>query len=120
MKNFILFFIFAVISVQVMAIDAYTIRQIRDPIQFKARLDADLATLAAGVGINAVTNGSIAISRAVVTATAVVTPQTFVPALSMVDGTTNTVAFMTNGTVAVTVVNGGLVVTNIVLTLQTN
>jgi hypothetical protein len=116
MKSLLIGFLFAVVAVQVMAIDEYTIRQVRDPVQLKARLDADFATVAAGVGVNAVTNGSVALSRAVVTATAAIQGVTY----SVIDaaGATNSMVSPTN--IVVTIVNGGLVVTNVVLTLQSN
>jgi uncharacterized membrane protein len=75
---------------------------------------AQLNAAAGGVSTNATVTKSVA----AITATAAVTRQTFVPALSMADGTTNTVAFMTNATVAVTVVNGGVVLTNLVLNVD--
>lgn len=63
------------------------------------------------------TNATITKSSAAITATAAVTKQTFVPAFMLADGTTNTVAIMTNATAAITIVNGASVVTNIVLTI---
>lgn len=55
---------------------------------------------------------AITAQRAAVTATAVLTPQTYVIPAILADGTTNTVASMTNGTIVVTVVNGANVMTN--------
>lgn len=65
-----------------------------------------------------VTNATLTKSAAAITATAAVTPVTFVPSFILADGTTNAVAIMTNATVAVTVVNGGAVLTNIVINLN--
>jgi hypothetical protein len=84
------------------------------------QLTATAAEINAGFGSKSttgVTNVTQTLSRAVITATAAVTAQRF--ALTNVyDGVTNTLSVMTNATVAVTVVNGDLVVTNAVLTLQ--
>lgn len=66
----------------------------------------------------AVTNATITQQKAVITATAAVTPQTYVIPAILADGTTNTVASMTNGTVAITVLNGSTVVTNISINLN--
>jgi hypothetical protein len=125
MKSFLIGLVLAIIACEVMAIDAYTIREIRDPVQLKGRLDADFATVAAGVGVSAVTNASLTSSRAVITATAAVTKQTSLIYDSTGVACSNAAAtiaipVVTNATVAVTVVNGDLVLTNIVLTLQTN
>jgi hypothetical protein len=116
MNKFLIALFISVIAIEAMAINAYSIREIRDPVKMKARLDADFATVAAGVGVNAVTNGSVALSRAVVTATAVIQGPTY----TVVDtaGATNSMVSPTN--IVVTIVNGGLVVTNVVLTLQSN
>lgn len=117
-----------------MAIDPYTTRDVRDPVKLKARLDADFATVAAGVGVAAVTNASVTAQTATKAATVTtqtatvsvtVTPQTYVPTFLKADGTTNTVAIMTNATASftgltnVTVSTAG-VTTNVTITLQTN
>jgi hypothetical protein len=65
----------------------------------------------------AVTNAVLTQSKAAVTATAVVTPQTKTIEYMSADGSTNTLAVCTNATVAVTVVNGGTVCTNVAVTL---
>lgn len=55
---------------------------------------------------------------AAITATAAVTKQTTIPDWLNANGSTNTtIAVMTNATVAVTVVNGGVVLTNITIAL---
>jgi hypothetical protein len=121
MKRLIFLLAVLIVGYQVMAIDAYSIREIRDPVKFKARLDADMATLAAGVGVAAVTNASLTLSTAAITATAAVATWT-TNIITYLDATTNAVA-STNiipATISVTVVNGGVVCTNVAITLQTN
>ena len=121
MKTLLIAFLFAVIAIQVMAIDAYTIRQVRDPVQLVTRLDADFATVAAGVGVSAVTNATLTQSKAAITATATVATWT-TNTITYLDATTNA-AISTNiipATLSVTVVNGDAVVTNTTITLQKN
>jgi hypothetical protein len=118
----------AMITAVAFGIEPYTTRDVRDPVKLKARLDADFATVATGVGVAAVTNATAATTitkqNAAITATAVFTPQTYVIPAILADGTTNTVASVTNGTIAVTIVNGTVVMTNAtaatVMTLEKN
>lgn len=67
----------------------------------------------------AITNAVLTLSPAAITATAVITKQTVIPPFIMDDGSTNTtIAVMTNATAAITVANGGVVITNVVITLS--
>lgn len=120
MKNFLIALIVVVMAGECFAINAYTTRDVRDPVKLKARLDADFATVAAGVGVEAVTNASLTISRAAITATPSYTYATNI--LTYLDATTNTVSW-TNvaiSGVSVAIVNGGVTVTNVTITLQKN
>jgi hypothetical protein len=84
-------------------------------------LTATAAELNANIGTKtatAVTNAVLTLSPAAITATAAITRQTYVPAFILADGTTNTIAQMTNATAVVTVANGGVVITNVTITLS--
>lgn len=78
----------------------------------------NIIAVAGGVSGSSSVATNVALSRAVVTATAVVTPLTKTIEYMSADGSTNTLAVCTNATVAVTVVNGGLVVTNVTASLS--
>lgn len=98
MKNFFMFFVFVVIAAQVMAIDAYTIRQVRDPVQLSKKLTTDFASVVS-------TSDSARVSA--------------------LEATSVTNATIAQGRVSLTNVFGGitnvyLVCTNVVLTLQRN
>lgn len=71
---------------------------------------------------NVLTNAAVANQAAAVTATGTVTiaKQTYVVPAILADGTTNSIAVVTNATatVVVNVLNGAVVVTNVVLTTQ--
>jgi hypothetical protein len=126
MKRFIM--IIGAISLTAMvvsAVDAYSVRDVRDPRKLATRLTDDFTSVvstsdSARVSVleaTAVTNATLTQSKAAVTATAVVTPQTKTIEYMSADGSTNTLAVCTNATVAVTVVNGGTVCTNVAVTL---
>jgi hypothetical protein len=126
MKRFIT--IIGAISLTAMvvsAVDAYSVRDVRDPRKLATRLTDDFTSVvstsdSARVSVleaTAVTNAVLTQSKAAVTATAVVTPQTKTIEYMSADGSTNTLAVCTNATVAVTVVNGGTVCTNVAVTL---
>jgi hypothetical protein len=126
MKRFIM--IIGAISLTAMvvsAVDAYSVRDVRDPRKLATRLTDDFTSVvstsdSARVSVledTAVTNAVLTQSKAAVTATAVVTPQTKTIEYMSADGSTNTLAVCTNATVAVTVVNGGTVCTNVAVTL---
>jgi hypothetical protein len=83
MNKFLIALFISVIAFEVMAIDAYSIREIRDPVKMKARLDADFASLASGSGVNAVTNVTVAAQTKSITYVGI-------------DGGTNTLAVCTN------------------------
>lgn len=105
------------------AIDSYTTRDVRDPVRLKARLDADFATVAAGVGVAAVTN----VTAQTATITATVTPEpgadvTATPSysyatniLTYLDGDTNTVSWTNIAISGVTIAinNGSGLLTNV-------
>ena len=86
------------------------------------KVEATAAQLSAAAG-GSITNGTVVtnavltLSPAAITATSAITRQTFVPPFILSDGTTNAIAIMTNATAAVTVMNGGVVITNVVITL---
>lgn len=116
MKNLLIALIVVIMAGECFAINAYTTRDVRDPVKLKARLDADFATVAAGVGVAAVTNATLTLSPAAITATAAIQGVTY----SVIDaaGATNSMVSPTN--IVVTIVNGGVVVTNVTITLQKN
>ena len=132
MNKFLIALFISVIAIEAMAINAYSIREIRDPVKMKARLDADFATVAAGVGVAAVTNATLTQSKAAITLanagvvitnwTTVYTTNEWIYLDASTNAATNVVitAVNTPQTAAVTVVNGGAVVTNTTITLQTN
>ena len=129
----------ALVSTVALAVDAYSVRQVRDPRALATKLTADFTSVVStsdaarvtALEATAVTNATAATAitpqaGATVTATAVVTPQAgatvtatavftpvgYVPQFIMADGTTNTVSFPTNGTIVVTVANGAGLLTN--------
>lgn len=88
-----------------------SIRQIRDPVQLREKLNANFGELAAGTNLpdgvvsksSSVTTGISAHAYVTnATAAAVFTPQVVEITYLGVDGSTNTVSVCTNGTVAVT------------------
>ena len=91
------------------AIDAYTARDVRDPVRLRARLDSDFATVAAGVGVAAVTN----VTAQTATVSGTVTPQTATVSVTVApgsgtsltnvyDGVTNVFTAYTNWTASFT------------------
>jgi len=127
----------ALVSTVALAVDSYRVDQVRDPRVLASRLTADFTSVVStsdaarvtALEATAVTNATAATvitpkPGATVTATAVVTPLTFVPAFIMADGTTNTTAIATNATVAITIVGGAGLLTNATavttMTLQRN
>ena len=87
----------------------------------KVTATADQLTAAAAGSVTngtVVTNAVLTLRSAAITATAAVTRQVYTPAFMLADGTTNAIPQMTNATVAVTVVNGGVVLTNVIVTLS--
>lgn len=115
MKKRLIVAILAVVALQGMTAHALdtelSIRQVRDPVQLRDLLNANFTALAAGTNLPAgvvtksssVTTGITANAYVTnATATAVFTPQTQSITYLGVDGSTNTVSFCTNGTIAVT------------------
>ena len=85
------------------------------------KITASAAEINAGTGaksVTGVTNVVLTIRPAAITATAVVTPQTTSITNVYPAGTTNVYAVCTNATVAVTVVNGGVVLTNATIAIS--
>jgi hypothetical protein len=116
-----LFLIIALVIVATIAyaIDPYSDREVRDPTKLRARLDADFATVAAGVGVSAVTNATAATAVTVQTGTITVTivPQTIV-LTNIVGDVTNVWSVCTNVTASFTGVTNATAATT--LTLQKN
>ena len=85
------------------------------------KLTATAADLNGGLGAKsttAVTNVVLTTRPAAITATAAVTPQTVSITNVYPAGTTNVYAVCTNASVAVTVVNGGVVLTNATISIS--
>jgi hypothetical protein len=78
----------------------------------------NILAVAGGVSGSSSVATNVAQSFAAITATAVVTPLTKSITYLGIDGSTNKLAVCTNATVAVTVVNGGVVVTNVAASLS--
>jgi hypothetical protein len=105
--------IIALAGLSATALDtALSIRQIRDPVQLREKLNANFTELAGGTNLpdgvvskssSVTTNISASAYVTNATATAVFTPQTVSITYPGVDGSTNTLAVVTNGTIAVTV-----------------
>jgi hypothetical protein len=122
MKRFIM--IIGAISLTAMvvsAVDAYSVRDVRDPRKLATRLTDDFTSVvstsdAARVTVleaTAVTNATLTQSKAAITATAAIQGITY----SVIDsaGATNNMVSPTN--IVITVINGGAVCTNVTVTL---
>ena len=122
MKRFIM--IIGAISLMAMvvsAVDAYSVRDVRDPRKLATRLTDDFTSVvstsdAARVTVleaTAVTNATLTQSKAAITATAAIQGITY----SVIDsvGATNSMVSPTN--IVITVINGGAVCTNVTVTL---
>lgn len=101
------------------AVTSYAVPQMVSEINaaFVAMTSTSAVGKVAVLEATSVTNATLTQQKADITATAAVTKQTYVPTFLLADGTTNTTAIVTNATVAVTVVNGSVVVTNVSINL---